>query len=235
MEETKRRGGRPRVREESTRLGSYVGFKSEPDLNEKLEASAAIKERSLSAETRERVAASFVREGHLIEALVLDCGAAPAAMLMIAAKAMARAGRSAAYSATGSAATAENWSDAAASFDEAAAAVYEVLRAFSPEGEPPEVLTFNTKGSSGRSIAREFLAAIKTPSDGAIEFWAKPLRELLGEEIVERMRVGPLGMVITADTSVRFVTPEHERRLKEDPPLPVTKRAVRRRGGRSEA
>lgn len=59
MESTKRRGGRPRIREESTRLGAYVGFKSPPDLKGKLETSAAIAERSLSAETRERVERSF--------------------------------------------------------------------------------------------------------------------------------------------------------------------------------
>ncbi len=59
VENMKRRGGRPRIREESSRLGAYVGFKSPPDLKEKLETSAAIAERSLSAETRERVERSF--------------------------------------------------------------------------------------------------------------------------------------------------------------------------------
>jgi hypothetical protein len=229
--------GRPRTRPDGARLDSYIGMKAPRSVRDRLEREGAVSGRGMSGDGLARIVASFSRDDHLVEALVLAYGAVPAAIIMIAAKVMARAGRSAAawHGATGSASEAEAWADDPAFYTEAQAAADEVLGAFAPgESEPPPTLIFGVAGSEGRAIAREYLNAIRYPSaDSAIESWAGPLRKLLGENVVARMRIGPRGMSGKGDIGVRFVTREHERRLKA--PVPKQKRARRRREPGSES
>jgi hypothetical protein len=72
----KRPVGRPRLNPETAEAPSaYIGFKSDDELKEQLQAAGARADRSLSAETRHRVELTFAQEDMLGQALLLAHGA----------------------------------------------------------------------------------------------------------------------------------------------------------------
>lgn len=191
----KRRVGRPR--KYAAGPGDYVGFRAPRDLKERLEVAANAAGRSLSTEAQFRIERSFDRQNLLGEALELAYGREAAALIMVIAREMVRAGRVSAAISRGPSFM-DRWLDDPYAYDQATRAVGTILDAFRPAGNPDELTSSKMVGDpeafSRRAAvnARITLDAIRDPAwreknnNPELERFADRMREMLGQ-LVDRI------------------------------------------------
>jgi hypothetical protein len=190
-----RRGRRAKPANPGERVS--LGLKVRPEIKSQLDADAKRNGRTQSQEAEARIEQSFRTEGLLDDALQLAYGRPLAAILMIMAATMSRAGRIGGFHSGNSFEAMESWLSDAFAYGQAKNAAIEVLNAFRPDGDP-EVLKFFDRpadeviADAGARGARITLDAIRNPTWDD-QFPAEQ-KNLDLERFAERMRdmLGPL-------------------------------------------
>ena len=191
------RGGRPRVRQLKPGDRVPLSLRVTPAIREALSNKARDGGRSLTQEAEFRLERSFAQQALLDDVLDLAFGLRVAGFVRLIARVLVDTGPIAAFRKKPDLSAALDWLQSPTALKEAKAAVDLVFDALQPEGDAEMPQEYQ---DLGERMARGALVAIKDrDAGGELGDWAKPVRDRLGEEIVDRIKVDPRdGMLINA-------------------------------------
>ena len=188
-----------------------------PETRNRLVEEAAKNGRSITQEAEIRLENTFRDQSYVFQAFELAYGRGPAAILQIIARAMDNAGK---HSIKLGLMDPAEWPKDPDAVENVKRALYIILSGFQPEdyvASEENLDPIRTGVSLGPAFARSILLSIKTaPEDsgGELEKWALPIRDQLGVDLTNQIRLPSLE-AYTYDPSLLSDTLDRLRSLGE--------------------
>lgn len=200
MKQAKRRGPAPREPKPGERVA--MSLRVTPEVKGRLESAAADSGRSFSQEAEMRLEQGFRDEDLVARVLATAYGPQLAGLILIMARVMNEAGRTAGFNSSFTLEGMDAWCDSPYAFKQAAEAAHRVLQLATPPGEAKAPAAMSGAGlpanlASVIETARDYLgvgfansAVEAVAGDGRtseLQRWAAPVRDLLGPSMVKRL------------------------------------------------